>query len=143
MKKVVVLLVILIGTLSCKEVPTKSVVESEVIVEEINQGSFAHSVYFWLHNPESEADKTAFLTSLRKFIDRSPYIQTIHVGTPAATNREVIDNTYTFSLLLTFKDKAAQDKYQDEPAHKLFIDESSALWEKVLVYDSELLQASN
>ncbi len=100
-------------------------------------GNFAHTVYFWLKNPDNAVDRAAFETSLKKFIDASEFIQTKHIGMPAKTNREVIDNTYTYSLLLTFKDKATQDKYQDEPNHKKFIAESSELWEKVLVYDSE------
>ncbi len=106
---------------------------------EVLPGSFAHTVYFWLHQPDNIEHRQAFETSLRSFIDQSPYITTRHIGVPAATDREVIDNTYTYSLLLTFKDKAAQDQYQEEAAHKQFIAESSHLWSKVLVYDSELL----
>ncbi|GGG12734.1 hypothetical protein GCM10011344_11810 [Dokdonia pacifica] len=101
------------------------------------QGDFAHTVYFWLHRPDNPDDRKAFEASLTSFINQSPYITTKHIGVPAATNRDVIDNSYTYSLLLTFKDKAAQDQYQDEPAHKQFIAESSHLWSKVLVYDSE------
>ncbi|MFT5892344.1 MAG: hypothetical protein ACI9Y7_002454 [Dokdonia sp.] len=100
-------------------------------------GDFAHTVYFWLHNPENPEERKAFEASLTNFIDQSPYISTKHIGVPASTNRDVIDNSYTYSLLLTFKDKATQDQYQEEPAHKQFIAESSHLWSKVVVYDSE------
>ena len=100
------------------------------------EGNFIHSVYFWLKNPDSEADRTAFETSLKKFINNSEFITSKHIGAPAATNRGVIDNTYTYSLILTFKDKATQDKYQEEELHKTFIAESENLWKKVLVYDS-------
>lgn len=104
---------------------------------QIIPGSFAHTVYFWLKNPDSKTDRKAFETSLTKFINQSNNITTKHIGIPALTNREVIDNTYTYSLLLTFKDKATQDKYQEETAHKQFIKESQMLWNKVIVYDSE------
>ena len=100
-------------------------------------GNFAHTVYFWLENPTDEADRTAFETSLKKFINKSPYIKTKHIGVPAKTDRDVIDNSYTYSLLLTFSNKDDQDLYQDEPNHKIFIEESSRLWTKVIVYDSE------
>lgn len=124
-------MILILCAVSCKQhTPT-----SEAL-----PGAFAHTVYFWLQQPDSAEDRLAFETSLRKFIDQSPYITTQHIGVPAATDREVIDNTYTYSLLLTFKDKAAQDRYQEEPAHKQFITESSHLWSKVLVYDSELLE---
>lgn len=100
-------------------------------------GDYAHTVYFWLHNPDHSEDRKAFEASLRAFIDQSPYITTKHIGVPAKTDRAVIDTSYTYSLLLTFKDKATQDLYQEEAAHKQFIAESSHLWSKVLIYDSE------
>jgi len=101
------------------------------------EGSFIHTVYFWLNNPDSDEDREKFLASLKKFINSSEFITGKHIGTPADTDRPVIDNTYTFSLILTFKSKEIQDKYQAEPAHKQFIKESESLWKKVLVYDSE------
>ena len=79
------------------------------------------------------------MSSLTRFIDHSQYIRSKLIGTPADTDRPVIDNTYTFSLLLTFDSKAEQDLYQQEDVHLQFIEESQDLWEKVLVYDSEAM----
>ncbi len=101
-------------------------------------GPFAHSVYIWLKNPASEADRTAFEQSLLKFVNASEFIVTKHIGLPAETgHRDVVDDSYTYNILLTFKNKQDQDSYQDEAVHKQFIEESSHLWTKVLVYDSE------
>lgn len=105
--------------------------ESEVI-----KGDFIHSVYFWLKNPDSQADRAAFEKSLKKFINSSKVIISKHIGVPASTNREVIDNTYTYSLIVSFKNKEMHDKYQEEDVHKTFIGESQNLWKKVLIYDS-------
>jgi len=105
--------------------------------QETTQGDFAHVVFFWLKNPDNQEDRDKFETSLKKFINSSNYIKSKHVGTPADTDRDVIDNTYTYCLIATFKDKADQDKYQEEQVHKVFIEESQDLWEKVVVYDSE------
>ena len=124
--------------LSCndKQENKTKIETNEIIMNE--QGNFAHTVYFWLKNPESIEDRKAFERSLKKFVSTSEYILTKHIGKPAATtDRSVVDGTYTYSLLLTFKDKATQDLYQDEPAHKLFLKESADLWSKVIVYDSE------
>ncbi len=129
--KILVFFMALTGFISCSE---KTETATTI------QGDFAHTVYFWLHNPENTNDREAFEKSLTKFIDQSPYITTKHIGIPAKTNRDVIDNSYTYSLLLTFKDKETQDQYQEEPAHKQFIAESSHLWSKVIVYDSENLK---
>ncbi|WP_373056737.1 Dabb family protein [Zunongwangia sp. H14] len=101
---------------------------------------FTHVVYFWLNNPDSPEDREAFQTSLQKFMDNSKYAQTKFIGIPAETPREVVDNSYTYSLILTFPSKEIQDKYQKEAAHLTFIEESEDLWEKVQVYDSVMLE---
>ena len=105
--------------------------------QEMKNDIFKHTVFFWLKNPEKKADREAFEKSLKKFIDNSEFVQSKHLGIPAKTNREVVDNTYTYCLQVTFKSKKEHDKYQAEKAHKTFIEESMALWEKVIVYDSE------
>ncbi|SDB36134.1 Stress responsive A/B Barrel Domain [Flavobacteriaceae bacterium MAR_2010_188] len=126
-------LIILFTTISCTA--QKQSMDSKII-----PGKFAHTVYFWMKNPSDQSSNEAFLKSLRKFIDNCPYMITKHIGQPAPTDRDVIDNTYSYSLLLTFKNLEEQEKYQDDPNHKVFIAESSGLWSKVLVYDSILLE---
>ena len=98
-------------------------------------GKFIHVVFFWLINDDQET-RTKFLSELRKFIDNLDLIKTRHVGSPADTNREVIDNTWSYSLILSFDSKKEQELYQEHPLHQAFIEKASSLWEKVLVYDS-------
>lgn len=102
---------------------------------EVN-GKFVHTVFFWLKNPDSKEDKASFESSLKKFLNSSVYIKTMHLGTPANTNRPIIDTTYSYCLNLTFNSKEDHDKYQEEEVHKVFIKESEMLWQKVLIYDS-------
>ena len=99
--------------------------------------NFAHTVYFWLTNPESTEDRKAFETSLQKFLDTSAYAKTKFIGVPPRASREVVDGSFTYSLIVTFESAEAQKKYQDEEPHQLFIEESSKLWSKVIVYDSK------
>jgi len=98
--------------------------------------NFAHTVYFWLANPDNQEDRTNFETSLKKFLDHSAYAKTNFIGTPPRASRDVVDGSFTYSLIVTFESADAQQKYQDEAPHKLFIEESSHLWTKVIVYDS-------
>jgi len=98
--------------------------------------NFTHVVYFWLKNPDSAQDRNAFLKSLKNFMQKSEYAQTKFIGEPAGTSREVVDGSFTYSLILSFPSKEIQDKYQAEPAHVKFVEESQHLWEKVVVYDS-------
>lgn len=97
---------------------------------------FVHVVYFWLKEPENQEARKKFEASLKTFISQSSYVKSSHIGTPAGTSRPVIDSSYSYCLVATFDSKEDQDKYQEEPVHLKFIEESKELWEKVLVYDS-------
>ncbi len=97
---------------------------------------FAHHVFFWLKNDLSSTDVKKFesgVTSLLKIT----HLITGDIGKPASTDRPVIDRSYSYSLLLQFKDKAAHDAYQTDPVHVKFVEDCSALWTRVQIYDSE------
>ncbi|RRB06672.1 Dabb family protein [Larkinella rosea] len=96
---------------------------------------FVHHVYFYLKNPDSMADHAKLLEGLNK-LAKVPTIKLVHIGTPAPTNRSVIERSYSFSWLCFFNNLIEEEIYQTHPIHLKFIEEYSALWEKVIVYDS-------
>jgi hypothetical protein len=96
---------------------------------------FIHHVYFWLKNPDNKNDRDKLVEGLKK-LSKVKTIQTFHIGQPAATNRDVIDRSYSVSWLVLFDNQAAQDSYQSDPIHLKFVEECSNLWTKVIVYDS-------
>ena len=99
---------------------------------------FVHHVYFWFKKPVSKKDKTRFEEALKKLITVETIVE-MHLGVPATTRREVVDRSYSYSLLTTFKSKEDQDIYQTHPTHLKFIEDCSDLWEKVVVYDSVVI----
>ncbi|WP_158968075.1 Dabb family protein [Paraglaciecola sp. L3A3] len=103
----------------------------------IEAGGFVHSVYFWLNNPENAAERKEFEHHLTKFINSSKYVKSKHIGTKAASDRDVVDSSYDYTLVVTFTNKAAQDLYQSEDVHLTFIKDAAHLWGKVVVYDSQ------
>ncbi|SDK82712.1 Stress responsive A/B Barrel Domain [Catalinimonas alkaloidigena] len=96
---------------------------------------FVHHVFFWLKSPNDATVRAEFTKALQELVTISTIRQS-HIGIPAATNRPVVDNTYAFSLLLMFDNKADHDDYQDDPDHHRFIERCSAWWERVQVYDA-------
>jgi hypothetical protein len=96
---------------------------------------FVHHVYFWLKKPVTAQVKKKFELGLKELVTIEQIVGK-HLGKPATTKRGVIDSTYSYSLLLTFKSKEDQDIYQTHPKHLKFIDECEGLWERVVVYDS-------
>lgn len=97
-------------------------------------GKFYHHVFFWLKD-QNEATLKKFRKGL-EFLGSIETINHLHIGRPAPTKRDVIDNSYDYSFLVTFNSKKEHDVYQEHPDHKKFIEDYDHLWEKVLVYDS-------
>ena len=99
--------------------------------------TFTHVVYFWFKNPDSQADRATFEASLTKFLNNSQYAKTKFIGKPPKATRDVVDDSFTYSLILSFESAEDQAAYQEEPPHMVFIEECEDLWEKVIVYDSQ------
>ena len=96
---------------------------------------FIHHVYFWLKNPDSSEDFAKLAEGLKR-LSKVTTIKSFHIGKPAATNRNVIDISYSISWMLIFEKATDQDSYQTDPIHLKFVEECSMLWNKVVVYDS-------
>jgi len=96
---------------------------------------FVHHVFFWLRTPVTPQVREKFEEALKELVKIETIVES-HLGIPAATNRGVIDSTYTYSLLLTFRNKDDQDIYQTHQKHLKFISDCQNMWEKVVVYDS-------
>ncbi|MEM7372191.1 MAG: Dabb family protein [Bacteroidota bacterium] len=93
---------------------------------------FIHHVFFWL---KPGADKQLMEAGLADLV-KIDLIQQSHIGVASPSAREVVDDSFDYSLLLYFHNKADQDVYQDHPDHHVFVDTCSGLWEKVIVYDT-------
>lgn len=98
------------------------------------QNTFIHHVYFWLHE-NNESNRSQLIEGLQK-LSSVTTIQQFHIGVPAATDRGVIDNSYSVSWMLLFNSPEDQESYQVDPIHLNFVETCSHLWSKVVVFDS-------
>jgi len=96
---------------------------------------FLHHVLFYLPAAASAADHAKLLEGLRQ-LQTIADIKLSHIGTPAETNRAVIDRTYAYSWLCFFESAAAEQRYQQHPVHDSFRQEYARYWEKVVIYDA-------
>ncbi|MBY0435958.1 MAG: Dabb family protein [Cyclobacteriaceae bacterium] len=95
-----------------------------------------HHVFFWLKNPGSKADLAKLLEGINS-LKKIDTLRQVRIGVPAATTkRDVIDDSYSVSLLTVFDNVKGHDIYQDHPIHTKFVETYSNLWNKVVVYDS-------
>ena len=97
---------------------------------------FVHSVYFWLKDNLSEQDRRKFEEELRSLLT----IESVShgfIGSPAATDRPVVDATYSRALIVFFEDEAGHDAYQEDPIHDRFRVDCEPFWQRILIYDAE------
>jgi len=100
----------------------------------------SHDVYFALKDNSSKA-KQELVDACKKFLSKHPGEVFFAVGTlNEELKRDVNDRDFDVALHIVFKDRAAQDKYQDAERHHQFINENKANWKKVRVFDSDVTQ---
>ena len=95
-----------------------------------------HTVLFWLKPDLTKAQLRLFDQGVRRLTT----IQSIRqgfVGRPAATDRPVIDRTYSYGLTILCDNLAAHDTYQADPIHQQFLAECGSFWSRVQIYDAE------
>ncbi|MBC9797509.1 Dabb family protein [Sinomicrobium weinanense] len=97
-----------------------------------------HYVLFWLKKDLTEKqieEFTGFFEMLRKV----PGIRNFYYGKPAnSTPRDVVDNSFTYNLMIQFNTLEALEVYGVHPIHMEAIEKYSHFWEKVVVHDSVL-----
>jgi len=99
------------------------------------QPGVVHHVFFWLHQPGSQADREQLIAGLRT-LRGIPVIRRLEIGIPADTeSRDVVDASYDVSELMFFDSVADQKAYQDHAIHQAFVKSCGHLWSKVVVYD--------
>ena len=99
-------------------------------------GTIVHSVYFWLKeglSQEEEDDFLGFFDALKKI----PEVRTLQYGKPAATNpRPVVDNSFSYNLIVTFDTMDNINIYETHPDHLSAVERYGKYWTKVLVMDT-------
>ena len=109
---------------------------AETLSMKAKTNKIAHQVYFWLNNTE---DRQKLIDGV-KTLEKVNSVRQIHIGIVAATEkRSVIDTSYGVSLLVFFDDLAGELSYQTDPIHLDFVKNYSSLWNKVVIYDSEMV----
>jgi hypothetical protein len=104
---------------------------SEVTIK----NTFVHHVFFWLKEPKNSEACKQFEQGLQSLI-KVPQIQTSHIARPVESSRDVVDDSFTYSYMVFFKNKEDQEIYQTHPIHLKFIEDCQHLWNKVVVYDA-------
>jgi len=108
--------------------------------KKVKKSMLLHSVYFWVKNEVSEEKKKSFEQGLKDLVSNVKEVSKAEIGIPASTEeRGVVDLSFAYSLFTWFKSIDDHNIYQEHSVHKKFIEDFSSLWEKVIVYDSDII----
>jgi len=111
--------------------------KTDVVNQPEEAVTFVHTVFFWLNDSVSEADRADFEKGMVE-LGTIEVIKKYYYGEPALTNRDVVDNTYDYGWIVHFASAADEETYQNHPTHLAFIDKYKHLWKQVKVYDTLL-----
>lgn len=97
-----------------------------------------HHVYFWLKDEhKNEADLKAFEAGLSSLFNLEGLLGGFWAVPAKVMERPVVDQSWDYALTMTFESVAAQDAYQEDPDHHVFINDFKSWWARVEVRDLE------
>lgn len=95
-----------------------------------------HNVHIWLDEGLDEGQVRHFLDGVRS-LEEIPSVRRLFLGGPAATpSRGVVDNSFSYAIVVWFDDVAGHDAYQEHPIHLRFVEENEAKFDRVRVRDN-------
>ncbi|SOD12130.1 Dabb family protein [Pedobacter xixiisoli] len=106
---------------------------------QLKKGTIIHVVYFWLKEGISKEEEQDFLRYF-DVLETIPQVQTLNFGKPApTTKREVVDHSYSYNLICTFKNLEDITIYENHPTHVVGAKKFSKYWTRVEVKDTQLM----
>lgn len=97
---------------------------------------FVHSVFFWLRKNLTQEQLTEFRAGVET-LRGIQAVTAIYVGTPASTDRPVVDRSYSMALTVLVQGLPEHDAYQEDPIHLEFVRRFASYWDRVVIYDAE------
>src|SRR6478609_8962932 len=98
-------------------------------------GTVDHIVLVWLKRPGNAADRQALLATAND-LRVIPGIQFLDAGTPLASDRPIVDDSFDIGLTMRFDSVKSLRAYESDPRHVQKVTEVlKPLSKKVLIYD--------
>lgn len=102
-------------------------------------GQIQHFVMFWL-KPQLNYEEIQNFKMFFEQLKSIKYIKTLSYGLAASTPvRPVTDNSFTYSLTITFNSLEDHNAYQEDKIHLDAVETFSSNWYRVVVHDTAIL----
>ena len=100
----------------------------------VQAGQFVHCVYFWIREDLTEEERETFKQGLTMLANLET-VRAGYIGTPPPSERDIVDGSYDYALVLAFDDSAGHDAYQEHPDHETFRQQTTGFWRDIKIYD--------
>ena len=127
-----------LGTASLATLATTAfgcIATSKKSTNEVAKQKLMHQVYYWLKNPDNEADKQKLITGLHELVTVKQ-IKYSHIGVPQVFKADDPLKSYHISLLMVFDEPTGIDEYHKDDIHQKFVKECGGLWSKTIKFDA-------
>jgi hypothetical protein len=79
-------------------------------------GTVTHVVLMWLNHPERAADRAQLIRASHS-LQMIPGVLRVETGRTVPVPRAAVDQSYDLGVVITFRDRAALERYQQDPRH--------------------------
>jgi len=103
------------------------------------EGRVAHTVYFWLKADAPPGTADAMVDYYRRVVPTAAGIESVVVGVPRPSDRDVVDDSFSVGATTVFVSSAAEVAWQTDPIHdelrRRFLD----FVDRIVVYDTRVI----
>lgn len=94
-----------------------------------------HLILIW-QKPDTSKSQTEALLQGTRDLNKIPGVKSIIIRTPIESERPVVDDSFSYAILMTFASVQDMQNYQQHPQHVQFLkDHVQGKLEKLVIYD--------
>lgn len=94
-----------------------------------------HLILIW-QKADTPASQTEALLRETRNLEKIPGVKSILIRTPVTSDRPVVDDSFSYAILMTFASVQDMQNYQQHPQHVQFLkDHVQGKMEKLVIYD--------
>lgn len=101
----------------------------------VDETEITHVVIVWLNETLSEQQVTTIIEKSR-VLETLEVVKAVKIGRPVTSNRDVVDDSFTFAISVSFKNAADMKAYSIDETHLNYVKTVlKPSLEKILIYD--------
>ena len=93
-----------------------------------------HIVLIWLDNSLSQEKITKIIDDTKQ-LAKINYVKSLKVGRAIHSTRKIVDDSFTFGIVMEFTDIKSMNKYLMDVRHVNYVQQLKPVIKKLLVYD--------